>query len=426
MLVMQVSFSFGFLRLVRNFLLLLATPGVLYIAWKLLTQEYPLYALSGTGGVAAVWVLFVMIVTAPRADTAKIVQQAVELHATKELYTALYEQSPVPYLTINREGNIITANTAAGRLFAIHPEKLVGVSFQNFVRHEDADALAMISSKLSAGIALSDTELQVATYGNETRWVALSVFVNESFHQRLVSLVDITHHKMVDKAKSEFVALATHQLRTPIAAIRWNVELLERSMRGTANEKQATYLEKVERNIMRMIALINDFLSVSKLETGTFSTAPEQIHVREYLDTIVDEYQQAVTEKQITLTTNYQPADLIMSVDTRLFHIVTSNLLSNATKYTPNGGTIQFGYVVSGDHVTFTVADSGIGIPAHEQEQLFTKFFRATNAQTHRAEGTGLGLYIVQQSVEKLGGTIEYTSVENEGTTFMVRLPIVA
>lgn len=421
---MQLSFSYGLLRFIRNGALVLVTPLVLYGAWLFLGQELPQYVEIGIASAGALWVLVVIIITAPSADTSKVIQQAVELHATKELYTALYEQSPVPYLTINRAGEIITANTAAGRLFSVTAGSLTKVLFKDFVRHDDADAFAVVTAKLEAGLPIVDQEVQIITYNNDIKWVMLSVFVNETFHQRLVSLVDITHHKLVDKAKSEFVALATHQLRTPIAAIRWNTELLERSLRGSATQKQTTYLEKVERNIMRMIALINDFLSVSKLETGTFSTAPEQIHVSDYFQTIIDEFEQAVQEKQITLTTSFAPENLMMTIDTRLFHIITSNLLSNATKYTPVGGAIQFRYQTSGDSLVVTVADSGIGIPQVEQEHLFTKFFRATNAQTHRAEGTGLGLYIVKQSVEKLGGSIEMLSEENKGTAFTVRLPL--
>jgi signal transduction histidine kinase len=138
----------------------------------------------------------------------------------------------------------------------------------------------------------------------------------------------------------------------------------------------------------------------------------------------VEEFEGQIKEKQIQLTVNYQPAPFTFTADSRLFHIITSNLLSNAVKYVRPSDRIAFGYVLEGSELVFTVADSGIGIPAEQLPRLFSKFFRASNAMQHRAEGTGLGLYIVKESVEQLGGTIAVQSVENQGTTFVVRLPI--
>ncbi|MBY0537833.1 PAS domain-containing sensor histidine kinase [Patescibacteria group bacterium] len=347
-----------------------------------------------------------------------------QIHASRTLYATLYNQSPVPYLTLDEKGQVTTCNQAALRLLDTDTETIFGKTIIDRLQSPDDNAVSIAMGKLEANVSFFDTEFEIATFADQKRWVSMSMFVNETFNQRLVSLVDMTHRKQVDMAKSEFVALATHQLRTPIAAIRWNVELLERTMRETSSDKQKNYLEKITRNVSRMLALINDFLSVSKLETGTFATTIETINVREYLTTIIDEYQQAVTEKQINLVPTFEPADLMINTDTRLFHIITSNLLSNAVKYVQNNATIQFGYVATASTIVITVADNGIGIPAEQLERLFTKFFRASNAQLHRAEGTGLGLYIVKESVEILGGTIQVNSVENEGTTFVITLPL--
>ncbi|MES2966975.1 MAG: PAS domain-containing sensor histidine kinase [Patescibacteria group bacterium] len=347
-----------------------------------------------------------------------------QIHASRELYATLYKQSPVPYLTLDEKGKVTTCNQAALRLLQTNSETIFGSTIIDRLSNPDDNVLSVTLGKLQANVSFFDTEFEITTYTDEKRWVSVSLFVNETFNQRLVSLVDMTHRKQIDTAKTEFVALATHQLRTPIAAIRWNVELLERSLRTVTNDKQKNYLDKITRNVSRMLALINDFLSVSKLETGTFATTYETISVREYMEAIIDEYQQAVTEKQINLIRSFEPADLQMSTDTRLFHIITSNLLSNAVKYVQNSATIQVSYVVSNNALVFTLADTGIGIPTEQLERLFTKFFRASNALLHRAEGTGLGLYIVKESVEILGGTIEVNSIENQGTTFVVTIPI--
>ena len=364
------------------------------------------------------------VVTVGSPDEALAKWHEDQLLSTRELYSTLYTQSPVPYLTLDKAGVITTCNQAAARLFGLTMEQMVGTTIVDRFTHEDEVHLSVVLGKFSSGSTIMDSELQFRTYTDELRWISLYYFVNQTFDQRLVSMIDVTQHKIVDKAKSEFVALATHQLRTPVAAIRWNVELLERSMRGAASEKQTNYLMKVGRNVTRMLALINDFLSVSKLETGTFSTTPEPIELSTYLPTIVEEFEGQIKEKQIQLTVNYTPAPFTFTADSRLFHIITSNLLSNAVKYVRPSDRIAFGYVVEGNELVFTVADSGIGIPAEQLSRLFSKFFRASNAMQHRAEGTGLGLYIVKESVEQLGGTITVQSVENQGTTFVVRLPL--
>ena len=251
----------------------------------------------------------------------------------------------------------------------------------------------------------------------------MSVYNYEIKDQRLVSLVDITQEKLVDTAKSEFVALATHQLRTPISAIRWNLELLQKNMKETKTENQTRYLTKIERNTIRMIALINDFLSVSKLEMGTFASNVEQINLTDFFNAILDEYVEKITEKKITIKRSDEPEGLVFSSDSRLLHIIVSNLMSNAVKYVEAEGMVTLSFKLTDNKIFITVADDGIGVPEEEVGNLFAKFYRASNAQHHKAEGTGLGLYIVKQSVEKLGGTIEVVSGLDKGANFTVILP---
>lgn len=413
----------GFARTLRNAVIVVVFTIIFTIATALVDVFLIPYSLIWQTGIfLGLFLLYVTVYSSTDEHLQK--EHEKQMHASRELYAALYNQSPVPYLTLDEKGTVTTCNQAALRLLNTDSQSIFGKTIMDRLQNPDENAVSLVLGKLQANVAFFDTEFEITTFTDQKRWVSVSMFVNETFNQRLVSLVDMTHRKQVDMAKSEFVALATHQLRTPIAAIRWNVELLERTMRETSTDKQKNYLEKIARNVSRMLALINDFLSVSKLETGTFATTIESINVREYLQTIIDEYQQAVTEKQINLVPIFEPADITINTDTRLFHIITSNLLSNAVKYVQNNATIQFGYTVTNTSIVITVADTGIGIPAEQLERLFTKFFRASNAQLHRAEGTGLGLYIVKESVEILGGTIEVNSVENHGTTFVVTLPL--
>lgn len=345
-------------------------------------------------------------------------------HSADEKFISLYERSPMPYIVINRTGEIVMFNPSAIRLFKADSDSLIGLNLFDMVSVDDENNLSVIVGKVDSGATVNEVEIKLKTIAGDFRWISLSVYISEVRDQRLVSLIDITQEKIVDTAKSEFVALATHQLRTPISAIRWNLELLQKNMKDTQTEAQTRYMTKIERNTMRMIALINDFLSVSKLEMGTFATSIEEVNLANFLNSIIDEYSEKITEKNLNLKYTYLPDNLIFKSDSRLLHIAISNLMSNAVKYVGVDGVVSLNYELIDKTIVITVTDNGIGIPEGELDKLFSKFYRATNAQSHQAEGTGLGLYIVKQSIEKLGGGISVTSAENKGATFTIKLPI--
>lgn len=344
--------------------------------------------------------------------------------AYDDIFTALFDRSPVAYLIITVDGVIKEGNAAAVSLLETETGALSKLNFferLGIAEHVDVEVLR---AKVRAGVTLNELELPLQTDDEREVWVLFSVFSYRSSNERLVSLVDVTEQKHIDTAKSEFVALATHQLRTPIAAIRWNAELLEKNLKDTMTDAQGRYLDKISRNVLRMINLINDFLSVSKLEMGTYAAAPEEINLSEYFTGIYDEFAGKIAEKQIELVRSEVPPQATIKVDSRLFHIVVSNLVSNAVKYSIPQGRLACSYELRGEELTVVIADNGIGIPTGELDKLFTKFYRASNAQAHQTEGTGLGLYIVKQSVEQMGGRIEVVSEENQGARFTVVLPV--
>lgn len=339
-------------------------------------------------------------------------------------FTALYDNSPVAYITTDKHGQILGYNAAAVKLMRERIDTMQGVNlFSAMVADDDID-LTVLAAKVEAGMTINDLELQLKNSLGEFIWVMFSVFSYRN-NERVVSLMDITDQKHIDTAKSEFVALATHQLRTPIAAIRWNVELLHKNIRDVITSDQERYLAKIERNVLRMIALINDFLSVSKLEMGTFASQAEDVNLSDFYNSILDEYAEKITEKNIQVVRNDDPAQTVVRIDSRLLHIIVSNLVSNAVKYLTTNGVLNFSYIKQDRTLELVVSDNGIGIPEREVGKLFTKFYRASNAQSHQTEGTGLGLYIVKQSAELLGGSITVEAAENQGAKFIVKLPVV-
>ncbi len=385
---------------VSVFIIVLLTPALVGASWfvgYVFLEEYLIFFVLGAAvAIAYSTLLFGISLRHSRLENTLAEQAPAEKN---HFYEDLYTNSPMPYLIITDKGGVLSGNSAAARLFETTLVNIRYVNVFDAFRTDTSIDVDLFLGKIAAGISLKDVEVQMMTQAGTPKWVSFSLHTNQATNQRLVSLVDITEKKKIDIAKSEFASLVTHQLRTPVAAMRWNVELLAQTLASPVPDLQKKYLDKVNRNITRMLDLINDFLSVSKLETGTFETSPETITLSEYFDSIVDEYSGTISEKRLRIDRRYATPDARITIDTRLFHIITSNLLSNAVKYTPEDGAIAFGYEVSGSTCRVIVADTGIGIPEVDQARLFSKFFRAGNAVKHRTEGTGLGLYIVKQSV---------------------------
>lgn len=397
--------------------LVLLAGGFLWLQ----NQSFPVSYEYGTLAAIGLFLL-TLILMQRRADSWLVATSMQSSFVATEEFNSLYQSSPVAYITLNSKGEILDFNPAAVRLLHGESDSMITQTFFDRV-HPDFD-FSVIRGKIKSGSTVNEEEVPLRTFDNQHIWTKLSVHSRPFEEKRMLSLIDITSQKAVDTAKSEFVALATHQLRTPIAAIRWNVELLEKKLQDTVTEDQSRYMVKINRNVQRMVSLINDFLSVSKLEMGTFASSQEAVNLSEFVDTIVDEFSESIAQKGLTLNRVDNPPQLQVMIDARLLHIIVSNLMSNAAKYSNPSGTLDFSYTLEGTMLRIVVKDDGIGIPENELERLFSKFFRATNAQAHQTQGTGLGLYVVQQSVEKLGGSIEVSSQENAGAQFTVQLPV--
>ena len=237
---------------------------------------------------------------------------------------------------------------------------------------------------------------------------------------------DITKEKEIDSAKTEFVSLASHQLRTPLSAINWYTEMLLSEDAGAITDMQREYLGEVSRGSRRMVELVNALLNVSRIELGTFAVQPEPTDVVELARDVINELKSKILEKKLHIEEAYVENLPKMMVDPKLTRIVFQNLLTNAVKYTPEEGKISISIAMSADKTMFTIAvsDTGYGIPKEDQSRIFTKLFRASNIREKETDGTGLGLYIIKSIVEHSGGTVTFESEEGKGTTFTLTLPV--
>lgn len=354
-------------------------------------------------------------------------QKTRELLISHEWFRQLFDQGPLPYLLLAPDGRIQRANNIALRLFASKKNELIGEYFFKLHPKEDLELAEQFFESFKRNISINNKEIRIIRKDGVLRWVQLSVFISSgilgSARNGLVALVDITERKEIDKAKSEFVSLASHQLRTPLSTMKWYAEMLLEGDGGKLNEKQEKYVSKIYGANENMISLVGTLLDVSRIEMGTIATVYSKVRIADVLENILGEFLPDIKNKNLTVQKEYDTMPVIKT-DSRLLRVVLENLLSNAVKYTPKDGTIRITLGLVRDYIQVVVADTGYGIPAEQQDKIFTKLFRADNVIKEETKGIGLGLYMTKSFVNLLGGTISFTSEVNKGSTFTIELPL--
>lgn len=227
----------------------------------------------------------------------------------------------------------------------------------------------------------------------------------------------------VDSVKDAFVSSVSHELRTPITSIHGYLELLLDGEFGELDTHQHGALAKVSRNAERLLALIDDLLTLSRLQEDGLKLAPRVVDLREVVTEACGVVAPAAETGGLGLDIDLPGEPVPFLGDRDMLERAVVNLVANAVKFTPSGGRVDVGLVTGGDGTTLQVSDTGIGIPVAEQELLFTRFFRSSNAQRQAIPGSGLGLSIAHAVVRQHGGSIRVASAEGEGTTFWVELP---
>jgi two-component system sensor histidine kinase VicK len=235
---------------------------------------------------------------------------------------------------------------------------------------------------------------------------------------------DITKEREIDRAKTEFVSLASHQLRTPLSSINWYSEMLLAGDAGKLNKSQKEFVEEIRIGNQRMVNLVNSLLNVSRLEMGTFVIDPKITNIIDICESVLNELISSITTKNIKITKNYAPGIPLMNIDPSLTRIIFQNLLSNAIKYTPEKGSVKIEIKKDNKDLNIIITDNGYGIPIAQQDKIFNKLFRADNVKILDTEGTGLGLYIIKSILDNSNGKINFKSEENKGSEFTVTIPL--
>lgn len=273
---------------------------------------------------------------------------------------------------------------------------------------------------------LLDTGGQITGYLSTSEDITERVLGEEAMSQALdAERRAVEHLRQVDAVKDSFVSSVSHELRTPITSILGYLEMLDEGAFGALNDEQGDAVRRVSANSNRLIGLIDDLLTLSRVQEGGFGIVDRAFDLREPVRTGYEVVSTAWASRDLAVSLQVPAEPIPFLGDKELVERVLMNLLANAVKFTPDGGSVRVRLGVESDEAVLSVKDTGIGIPISEQVHLFTRFFRSTLAQKGAIPGSGLGLSIARTIVEKHGGSIEAESEPGKGTTFRVRLPIV-
>jgi PAS domain S-box-containing protein len=351
-----------------------------------------------------------------------------ELRRTRFYLENLFNNANAPIVVWNQEFKITKFNHAFERLTGYQESEVInkdlGVLFPS-VSQEDPLAR---SNQMLAGEHLESFEVPIENQNGEVRTVLWnSANIYDQSGKKVIATIaqgqDITKLKEIDKAKSEFISMASHQLRTPLSSISLSSDLLLRGVSGNIEGEQKDFIKEIFLSAQRMSDIISDLLSVTKIELGVYEVRRQNFNVVEFINDILNELNLQVIQKGLTLERKYQPEGLEINFDKNIFIAIVENLVSNAIQYTPAGGKITVIIKNTEKGILITVTDTGLGIDKNEQDQVFNKFFRAKKATEIYPNGSGLGLYIVKSFAEKTGATIWLESETGKGSAFNVLLP---
>jgi PAS domain S-box-containing protein len=331
----------------------------------------------------------------------------------------------------NPQGRVILLNPAAERILNTPRDDLINVDIRHLIEAFDAPgstaALAAIEIMLTQASAPSEIEVSSSTLEMDNRVINAHMAPVIARHDEFLGVVtilrDISKEVEADRAKSEFISTVSHELRTPMTAIKGYTDLLSGGAVGPLNENQKHFLGVIKNNTDRLIALINDLLDISRIETGRVRFEPAPVKVGEIIADVVEAMAARVQECGLNLTYEVDAGlPEVMGDRGRLYQVLT-NLIGNAINYTPQG-SVTVEATIAGTAVQVSVHDTGVGIAPEDISNIFERFYRADDPVVQEASGTGLGLPIVKMFVEMHGGRVWVDSEKGKGSVFTFILPV--
>ncbi|MBR0431746.1 PAS domain-containing protein [Candidatus Saccharibacteria bacterium] len=345
-------------------------------------------------------------------------------------------------IIVDRNGIVRLCNPAAAALAGIsNPKNAVGLDYLTVLKLANNEGAQMRDTENPVVMAVRGSknyesrDFSLIQSGKD-RQVPIYISVlptNGILGDRIITFRDITKELEEDNAQTEFISTASHEMRTPVASIEGYLGIALNPQTATIDDRARKYLEEAHAASKHLGRLFQDLLDVTKLDDGRVRMHLVPLEAAEFVHKVAEEYIPNMQKKQIKYviggdTNNFNQQRKLDQVlytfaDTGFLHEILSNLIENAFKYTGNGGTVQVNARGEGDRVVISVSDTGIGIAPDDVAHIFQKFYRVDNSQTRTIGGTGLGLYLVKERTESMGGRAWVESTLGSGSTFYISLP---
>lgn len=362
----------------------------------------------------------------------KVKERTAELRESEQLYKSIARNFPGGVISIfDRSFSYLFAEGQGLYELGIETEDLIGINYLERLSPDTKEKVREELEKVFSG-EFRNFEVEVDNRAYSLSAVPLINDINE-IDKILVVEKNVTAQRDMAKKleqnlvkerdlnemKSRFVSMASHEFRTPLTTINSSASLILKYHEKETYEKLDKHVSRIKNAVRNLTSILNDFLSLEKLESGNITTSFKEHDLVKLIDEILDEMSGNLKNGQKLI--NHVKSKFIHITDAQLFRNVIINLVSNAIKYSGEGDVIEIDVNDRGEYCLISVKDHGIGIPEKDQERMFSRFFRAGNVTN--IEGTGLGLNIVERYLELLDGSLSFESKEGEGTTFFVKLP---
>ncbi len=369
--------------------------------------------------------------------TVELRKAQVSLQAQLTLFSSLLERLPVGVRITDTKGEGLFMNREARRILgpgtATHPTPVTVVRDYSLVKDDGTpyptERLPGVMTTRTGKIS-SQNDIYVKRPDGTLLALDVHSFPVRGSRGQLQSvgivIRDVTEARAVERVKDEFFHITSHQLKAPIAAYRWLLELLLSGTVGELNQKQREALEEMDVASTSMRLMVNTLLNASRVEKGAYGVEPSSVDVPKVIEDSIQDLRLDVRRRGIHLDIHTEDELPVIETDPNLLRVILQNLISNAVKYSREGARVYVSATRQGkDQILFEVRDTGRGIPAQDQVHIFEKYFRASNAPKGTGS-TGLGLFIVKRLVEELRGHVSFESVEKKGSTFRLELPLKA
>lgn len=365
-----------------------------------------------------------------------IKQSEIKLKEERDKIQTIISSIGEGLVVINNDYKIILMNNVAEKFFGILINEAEGKDLKNVVNilkgeeeipDNEQPAMQVLKFGKAVGAGVNDNFYAKVSSGKKIPigFIISPLRKDGVIIAAIIIFRDITEEKSLDEAKSNFISISSHQLRTPLTSMRWFAEMLIGGDAGPITEEQKHFVERIYQATERMINLVNLLLQLARVEAGRLKVEPMLLNLENLTQSVAISLKADLDKKsqKVEIVVNPDPFPEIL-LDQEIIWQVIQNLISNASRYSPEGKNIQVSIIKKDGLVECSVKNQGIGIPKSQKDKIFERFFRADNALKMVPEGSGLGLSLVKLLVEEWGGKIWFDSEENKGATFFFTIPV--